>query len=227
MKESPSSLRDEKVREVLDGLHAGARWDFLRLALAGPSLGLYRLVRRDLDTATLGRLLRNAFIPVSREQGKFLYLVARTVVARRVVEFGTSFGVSTIYLASAVRDNGGGLVIGTEIEASKREAALQNLTRAGLQEVVEVRPGDALQSLADVPSPVDLVLLDGWKTLYLRILQLLQPRLRRGSIVLADNIYTFRKSLRPYVQYMQSPSNGFASTTLSLGDGMEYSVFLG
>ena len=91
----------------------------------------------------------------------------------------------------------------------------------------DVRLGDALETLRDVPEPVDLVLLDGWKDLYLPILKLLTPRLRRGSIVLADNIFTFRKDLRPYVEYVQSGGHGFESTTLRISDGFEYSVYVG
>jgi predicted O-methyltransferase YrrM len=170
--------------------------------------------------------MKECFIPVSPEQGEFLYLTARALGARTIVEFGTSFGISTIYLAAAVRDNGGGQVIGTEIEPSKHERAVVHLERAGVADVVDVRLGDALETLREVSAPVDLVLLDGWKDLYLPVLDLLVPRLRAGSVVLADNIFTFRKSLRPYVDYVQSGEHGFASTTLQISDGFEYSVYL-
>jgi hypothetical protein len=103
-----------------------------------------------------------------------------------------------------VRDNGGGLVIGSEIEPSKHEQAVAHLAQAGLAEVSEVRLGDALETLRVLPEPIDLVLLDGWKDLYLPVLELLTPKLRPGSVVFADNIFTFRRSLRPYVEYMQS-----------------------
>ncbi len=84
--------------------------------------------------------------------------------------------------------------------------------------------GDALETLKEVPQPVDLVLLDGWKDLYLPVLKLLTPRLRRGAVVMADNIFTFQKDLQPY---MQSGANGFESTTLRIADGFEYSVYVG
>jgi predicted O-methyltransferase YrrM len=90
-----------------------------------------------------------------------------------------------------------------------------------------VRLGDALETLREVPEPVDLVFLDGWKDLYLPVLELLTPRLHPGSVVIADNIHTFRKALRPYVEHMQSGAHGFVSTTLDLGEGFEYSVFQG
>ncbi len=72
-----------------------------------------------------------------------------------------------------------------------------------------------------------MVLIDGWKDLYLPILHLLTPKLRPGAVVLADNIFTFKETLRPYVEYMQSGRNGFVSTTLKIADGFEYSVYTG
>jgi predicted O-methyltransferase YrrM len=171
--------------------------------------------------------MKGCYIPVSREQGEFLYLTARAIRAKSVVEFGTSFGISTTYLAAGLRDNGGGRVIGSEIEPSKCHQATANLKEAGLEEYAEVRLGDALETLREVPEPVDLVLLDGWKDLYLPVLELVKPRLRRGAVVMADNIFTFRKALRPYVEYMQSGENGFVSTTLHISDGFEYSVYTG
>ena len=171
--------------------------------------------------------LEDAYISVPRSEGMFLYLTARAIRARAVVEFGTSFGISTIYLGAAVVDNGGGHVIGSELLATKHAKATANLSRAGLSDVAEVRLGDAMTTLKETPAPIDLVFLDGWKDLYLPVLKLLTPRLRVGALVLADNIFTFRKSLRPYVEYVQSPDNGFESATMPISDGVEYSYFRG
>ena len=91
----------------------------------------------------------------------------------------------------------------------------------------DVRLGDALKTLADVEAPVDMVLLDGWKDGYLPMLKMLAPKLRPKAVVLADNIYTFKKTLRSYVEYMQSGEHGFVSTTLDISDGFEMSVFTG
>jgi predicted O-methyltransferase YrrM len=223
------SLEDPQVSAVIDRLHTeakGDRWKFLR---AGPAI-LPRLAGawlrgKGLDEDALGSVLREAYIPVSPEQGRLLYLVARTLDARTIVEFGTSFGISTLYLAAAARDNGGGKVIGTELEPHKWEKACAHLREAGLDGSAEVRKGDALETLKDDPASIDLVLLDGWKGLYLPVLELLTPRLRPGAVVLADNIYTFKKGLAPYVAYMQSGEHGFVSTTLSISDGFEYSVY--
>jgi predicted O-methyltransferase YrrM len=138
--------------------------------------------------AFYGHLKDNA-LPVSRETGALLYMIARASKARAIVEFGTSFGISTMFLAAALKDNGGGRVIGTEFEPSKAARARASLGEAGLAELVEIREGDALDSLArDLPERIDLVLLDGAKVLYPRVLALLESRLFPGAIVVGDNV---------------------------------------
>jgi predicted O-methyltransferase YrrM len=221
------SLGTGPTRRVLDRLHTEARGDRYRFLALVPRL-LAGLTRgKSFFEVMTPESMKGCYIPVSREQGEFLYLTARAIRAKSVVEFGTSFGISTTYLAAGLRDNGGGRVIGSEIEPSKCHQATANLKEAGLEEYAEVRLGDALETLREVPEPVDLVLLDGWKDLYLPVLELVKPRLRRGAVVMADNIFTFRKALRPYVEYMQSGENGFVSTTLHISDGFEYSVYTG
>ena len=219
-----SSLRSEPTRSTLAELHVEARKDRNRLLGILPRLASGFLRGRKLWDTVTPELMKDVYMPVSREQGEFLYLTARALRAKTAVEFGTSFGISTIYLAAAIRDNGGARVIGSEIEPSKHARAVENLAKAGLKDHSEVRLGDALQTLRELPEPVDLLLLDGWKDLYLPVLELIAPRLRTGAVVLADNIFTFRKSLRPYVEYMQSGENEFESTTLHIADGFEFSV---
>lgn len=222
-----SSLHSAPVRAVLDRLHAEARGDRLRFLSLVPKVVAGRLAGRGLWEVMTPEAMKDFYIPVSREQGELLYLTARAIGARTIVEFGTSFGISTLYLAAALRDGGGGVVIGSEIEPSKHARAVAHLREAGLADVADVRLGDALETLRELPEPVDLVLLDGWKDLYLPVLELVTPRLRPGAVVLADNIFTFRKSLRPYVERMQSGAHGFVSTTLHVSDGFEYSVYVG
>ena len=107
---------------------------------------------------------------------------------KTLVEFGTSFGISTLHLAAALRDNGGGQLIGSEFEPSKAARARENLAAANLSDLVDIREGDALETFArDLPKPIDLVLLDGAKDLYPSILSLLEGRLRVGALIVADN----------------------------------------
>jgi predicted O-methyltransferase YrrM len=133
-------------------------------------------------------LLKDQPLPVSRATGKLLYMLARSVRARAIVEFGTSFGISTLHLAAALRDNGGGRLIGSEFEPTKITRARRNLDAAGLSDLAEIREGDALQTLArDLPDSIDFVLLDGAKALYSPVLSLLESRLRAGALIVADN----------------------------------------
>lgn len=220
-----TGLNDPQVSQVLDELHAAARGDLWVFLRAAPSVLWQRLRGVPLATGVSAHM-DNAFIPVPREVGALLYLTALANGARRAVEFGTSFGISAIYLAAAMRENGGQF-IGTEMVPHKAQAARSNLERAGLSAWSEVREGDAMQTLAGDHEPIDIVLLDGWKDLYLPVLDLLKPRLRPGSVVIADNIHTFRKDLAPYVAHMRDPANGFESTTLPMGSGVEMSVYRG
>jgi len=222
-----SSLTTDPIQSLLDRLHQQAKGDKQKFLKLIPSFLTGRMKGKSLIEIMTPELMKDVFIPISREQGEFLYLTARSLGARRIVEFGTSFGISTIYLGAAIKDNGGGWVIGSEIEPSKHAKAVDHLRQAGLADITDVRLGDALQTLAYLEAPVDLVLLDGWKDLYMPVLKLLTPKLRHGSVVMADNIFTFRKDLRPYVEYMQSGDNGFISTTLHIADGFEYSVYTG
>lgn len=147
-----------------------------------------RLVRSRTDYAEFYGHMKDVPLAVSRETGKLLYTLARATRARSVVEFGTSFGLSTLCLASALRDNGGGRLITSEFEPAKVVRAKANLAAGGLADLVEFREGDALQTLArDLPDQVDLLLLDGAKALYPDILDLIESRLRPGALVVADN----------------------------------------
>lgn len=209
------------MRAVLDRLHAEAEAEMRDFAeRAGPRPP----ADAPFDPEAARDLFRDKYISLEREQGELLYLLARALGARRAAEFGTSFGVSTIYLAAAMRDNGGGLAIGSEIEPSKAAVARANLADAGLAEYAEVRVGDARETLADPGGALDLVLIDGFPHLNLAMLQLLAPHLRAGGIALADNVGSFPREMAAYVAWVRDPANGFVSTTLPLRGGTELSV---
>jgi predicted O-methyltransferase YrrM len=157
-------------------------------------------------------LLKDIPLPVSRETGYLLYMLARSTRAQSILEFGTSFGVSTIYLAAALRDNGAGRILTTEFEPSKAARARENLTEAGLIDLVEIREGDALETLAhNLPETFDLVLLDGAKSLYADILHRIEPRLHVGSLVLADDA----RYCAEFVSHMRSDANRYVSVPLA------------
>jgi predicted O-methyltransferase YrrM len=148
-----------------------------------------RMADPNADYRQFFGLARELYLAVSPETARLLYMLGRATGARGIVEFGTSFGVSTIHLAAALRDNGGGRLVGSELEPTKARRARENLNAAGLADLVDVREGDALETLArDLPETIDLVLFDGHKPLYPRILDLVEPRLRRGACLVADNV---------------------------------------
>jgi len=215
-------LDDPRVMATLQALHARARQDVFVFMRALPSVAWSLLRGRPAIDGAIP-FLKDAYIPVDPDQGKFLYVTARVLNAKRIVEFGTSFGISTIYLAAAARANGGN-VIGTELVPEKVNAARANVAQAGLAQFVDIREGDAMKTLSTIDEPIDLLLLDGWKDIYLPMVKMLTPKLRAGAAVIADNVFTFKTALRPYVEHMQNRENGFDSVTLPLGHGMEYSM---
>ena len=117
-----------------------------------------------------------------------LYILVRAKRPNTIIEFGTSYGISTIYLAAAVTDNGTGRVVSTELSEAKVVAARANLEEAGLADCVTILVGDAMTTLNTVPGPIDLVLLDGWKELCLPVLRSLESRLAIGALIVADDI---------------------------------------
>ncbi|AIO29317.1 O-methyltransferase [Burkholderia cepacia] len=178
-----------------------------------------RLMRSKTDYTDLYARLKDYPLPVSRETGTLLYMLARSGGARAIVEFGTSFGISTLHLAAALRDNGGGRLVTSEFEPSKVARARANLTAAGLADLVEIREGDALRTLAaDLPDSVDLLLLDGAKGLYPEILALVEPHLGAGAFVVADNA----EYSPDYLAYVRAPENGYLS--VPFGGDVELSM---
>ena len=166
------------------------------------------MLRAQTDYRGFYGLAKEMYLPVSAETGKLLYLLVRATRAQAIVEFGTSFGLSTLHLAAGLKDNGGGRVIGSEFEISKVIRAKQHLMAAGLAEFAEIREGDALESLArDLPPVVDLLLLDGAKVLYPQVLALIEPKLRSGSLVLADNA----DHNPEFLAYVRKPEHGYLS----------------
>ncbi|MCE9577913.1 MAG: class I SAM-dependent methyltransferase [Deltaproteobacteria bacterium] len=157
---------------------------------------------------------KDAYLPISRAAGVLLYTLARARDARLIVEFGTSFGVSTIFLAAALRDAGGGRLITSELEPSKAARAKANLERAGLADLVELRVGDALDTLADVRGPIDLVYLDGAKALYRPILDRLEPGLADRAVIVADNI-DMVEQVESYTSHVRDPAQGYVSTRVN------------
>jgi predicted O-methyltransferase YrrM len=209
-----STLYDARVTRVLAEMHAAAdRNDPPLLEKARGKRGAERTA-----------LLADAFIPVSADAGRLLYVLARSAAPGTFVEFGTSFGISTIYLAAAVRDRGAGRVITTELHAGKAARAREYIAAAGVADLVDLRVGDALTTLKDVTGGVSVAFLDGAKEIYLPFLRMLEPALAPGALVIGDDLDLFPDVLREYLAYVRDPTHGYVSAMLPVGDAMELSV---
>ena len=211
-------LRTPRVRAVLDYLFAAAAHDDDTPRWRRPGISWETATaqeRADASEAT--------YMPISRQGGELLYILVRAKRPNTVIEFGASYGISTINLAAGVADNGMGHVVTTELSAAKMLAARANLEEAGLADRVTILLGDARTTLDDIEGPIGFVLLDGWKELCLPVLQSLEARLAIGALVVADDINL--PSLGGYLDYVRRPANGYVSIAFPVEDGMEISCW--
>lgn len=170
------------------------------------------------------RFMADKLVALDPIKAEFCYLTCRALGARRVVEVGTSFGVSTLYLADAVRANGGGLVIGTEHEPAKAAAARANFEAAGLAEFIDLREGDLRETLKVIEGPVDFVLIDIWVEMARPALELIAPHLRPGAVIVADNTTQVRPAYARFFEFVEAPENGLRTMTLPFDGGLEFCV---
>ncbi|MBU9491525.1 O-methyltransferase [Burkholderia multivorans] len=217
-----TTLTTAPLAPLLDSLFAQAQADGSHAVMNISRDERERLMRSKTEYRSLYGQLKDLWLPVSRETGVLLYQLARSTNARHIVEFGTSFGLSTLYLAAALRDNGGDRLIGSEFEPSKVAKARAHLAAGGVADLVEIREGDALQTLAgDLPESIDLLLLDGAKALYNDVLDLVESRLRAGALIVADNA----DYCPDYLARVRDPRNGYLS--VPFGADVELSMRLG
>jgi predicted O-methyltransferase YrrM len=205
-------IQDLRVRAVIADLCAAARYPKDGGPRQHPS-------HDPADYADYG-------FSIFPDQGELIYLLCRAKRAKRVVEFATSVGMSTLYFAAAMRDNGGGLVIGSEIVPEKVDIARRNLARAGLDDYADIRQGDARSTLRDLGGPVDFALIDGWPvasgpSLARQVIEIIAPQLRTGAFVMNDNAEP------DFLDFIRDPTNGFISITLPLKGGTELAVMVG
>ncbi len=173
--------------------------------------------------------LADKLIALGPDKASLCHLLCRSIGARNVVEIGTSYGVSTIYLAAAVRDTvarggGSGKVIGTEHEPTKVAAAERNLAEAGVAEWSEIRGGDLRETLQGLTDPVDFILVDIWIPMARPALELLTPSLRHGALVVCDNVVSGRKEYADYLELVRDPDGPFVSATVPGQGGLEISM---
>ncbi|MEZ5660734.1 MAG: class I SAM-dependent methyltransferase [Burkholderiaceae bacterium] len=207
---------DPDLQRCLDQLHAEAakdadRWR-ARTGTDDPSAN----IKGGGELVRLG----DFFLAASPSQGRLLYVLARASRARRLVEFGASYGVSSLYLAAAARDNGGRL-FATEVHPQKCNALRQTFARAGVADHVTLLEGDARETLLDIAAPVEMLHLDGWKSAYLPIFRLMRPRMPAGALILADNC--LHEAAQDYLREVQAPD---CDCLTEIRDGLAISVVL-
>ena len=179
--------------------------------------------------AQTDQFLSDKLVALDRNKAEFCYQVCRSLGARRIVEAGTSFGVSTLFLAAAVRDNvraggGEGVVIATEYESRKANAARANFAEAGLSGFIDLREGDLRKTLVDLVGPIDFMLVDIWTPMARPALELVARRLRPGAVVICDNTDQFRPAYNDYFDFVNNPANRLRTITLPFEGGLEFTV---
>ena len=207
---------DLRILSTLNELHRKSKKEFPKI-LKGLSKGIFRKLRPE-D-------MKDAFIAISQQQGEFLYDLLITTKAKNIVEFGTSFGISTIYLAAAAKETGG-FVITSELLPEKCKVANNNFKKVGLDEFITLQEGNAVETLVDTPNDIDFLLLDGWNDLYLPLLKILEPKFRKGTLIYTDN--TSFKSAKPFLNYLKKNPNKYSTKRIkdNIG-GSELTEFIG
>lgn len=170
-------VQQRRIETTIAELYNDAQNDHFRMMK-----GVAKSIFRPMQPSDF----KNVYLAISQQQGADLVELIRSNNFKNIVEFGTSFGISTLFLAKGAMETGGS-VITTELIESKAQRAIENFKRAGVNDLIEVRIGDALKTLQNHKSPIDLLLLDGWKDLYLPIFQLLEPNFHPNTIIYVDN----------------------------------------
>ena len=205
---------DKHFKKVLAAYHERMLMEHQLMASLGQEDGMKR---RD-----------EFLLAVGEDVAMFLNTLAKSAKSKTILEIGTSYGYSTLWLAEAAKANGGQLIT-LENNVEKAGYAKQKIRDAGLSEVVDFRIGDALDSLAKAPERFDFVLVDIWKELYVRCFKLFYPKLNKGAWVLGDNMIhppVHKKEAAEYRKKIRE-TNSFDSVLLPIGSGIEVSHFKG
>ncbi|WP_423396530.1 O-methyltransferase [Burkholderia sp. LMG 21824] len=224
-------LHEESRTEIIARARAqfqGSNEDFLSLAeeydaiaprLRGRFLETFGLSSDDFESPEGSRLS----LAVSPETGGFLRNMALSQRPARILELGSSCGVSTLYFADALRMLGRGVIVATERDALKCAQLRTHVRTAGLDAYVDVREGDVFETVAELDGAFDMVFIDVWADAYLKLFKQIERLLHPGSVVLADNMYTAEDAVRPYKHYLANDPR-FSTTTLDFESGVEFTV---
>jgi predicted O-methyltransferase YrrM len=200
---------DDKATAVLAAYHERMREEHAQMRSGGAGPGDWR-----------DRVL----LAVGPETGQLINIIASSLKTPNMLELGTSYGYSGIWLADAARAAGGKLTT-IELQDYKSAYAREMSAKAGLAEFVDFRVGDAVETIAALPSGIDFVLVDLWKDLYTPCLDAFYPKLNPGAVIVADNM------LRPGGEEVQRYGRAvrakphMTSILLPVGSGLEISRY--
>jgi len=200
-----NTIQANNVHQKLNDLHDDAKKDYRRIGK-----GILTSMFRPIQPADF----KDAYLPISRAQGRSMQQIILKNNCKNVIEFGTSFGISTIYLAAAVRQTGG-TVISTELLESKAKTAKQNIEDAGLSNYVEIKTGDAMETLKTYSKAIDFLFLDGWKNLYLPLFKMLEAQFHKDTIIYADNMDM--KNTKDFANYILNKKNDYRTQIIHHG----------
>ncbi len=170
-------LHQENIKATLIELYNDAKNDKTRIIK-----GLVKSIIRPMQPEDF----KHAYLSITEEQGLFLVELIKKNKFKNIVEFGTSFGISTLFLAQGALETKG-RIITTELIASKAEKAMENFKKAEVSNIIDVRIGDAMQTLQNHKEPIDLLFLDGWKDLYQPLFNMLESNFHTNTIIYVDN----------------------------------------
>lgn len=208
-----ATLNRPEYTSIIDRLFADAQRDADRREGISPS---------DYTVEQRADAFQDLYLSVAPDSGRLLYSLVRALKPATIVEYGMSYGISTLHLAAAVRDNGTGRIITTEMSSRKLAAARATFAEAGVSDLITILEGDARTTLKTISEPVQFVLLDGWPDLDLTVIKLLEPVLATGALIVGDNV-----NLDPthaYLDYVRAPENGYVSSPLALDKGLDLAV---
>lgn len=208
-----STLNRPEYASIIDRLFADAQLDDQRRQGLSPT---------DYAVGERADICQDFYLSVAPDSGRLLYSLVRALKPSTIVEYGMSYGISTLHLAAAVRDNGVGRIITTEMSSQKISAARATFAEAGVADLITILEGDARTTLETVTGPVQFVLLDGWPDLDLPVLKILEPVLAPGALILGDNVRLDPEHV--YLDYVNAPANGYVSVPIPLDKGMELAV---
>jgi len=217
-----SVISDPKLQALIDRLQAVSQGQEAETGVFFAERARKAELNWDGFDETSHRYLADKLVALEPDKADFCHLVCRSLRARRIVEVGTSFGVSTLYLADAIRANGGGVVIGTEYEPAKAAAARANFAEGGLADLIDLREGDLRETLTTIEGPVDFVLMDIWVEMARPAIELIHPHIRPGGVIVADNTERVRQPYRHFFEFVDS--HGYSRMTLPFEGGLEYIV---